>query len=189
MQHDHITVGELFRLSPRSGMHHVLCIQNIWDKIKVFQRIYLPKWSDISKNDSTYKTCVSSFCIYKRESFKKKKIQNLNEIGFFDKVYYTIKNILKLSSTIFCRPKSKSPILDSFFFQMFGHSFQQKKVVRKNYLCTETNRSFLLNSTSPAYHPVHFIIAQFIENITLSVAFLLCSLDTVQAVDKTLIHI
>lgn len=72
---------------------------------------------------------------------------------------------------------------------MFGCSFQQKKAVRKNYLCSETNRSFLLNSTATEYNPVHFIIAQFIENITLSLAFLLCSLDTVQAADKTLIHI
>lgn len=61
MQHDHITAGELFRFSPRSNMNHVLCIQNIWDKIKVFQRIYLPKWSDISKIIQTIKhVCLHS---------------------------------------------------------------------------------------------------------------------------------
>lgn len=74
MQHDRITVGELFRLTPRSTMYHVLFIDNIWDRIKMFQRICLHKWSDVRKNNFKHKICLSSFCTYKRlrESLKKK---------------------------------------------------------------------------------------------------------------------
>lgn len=65
MQHDHIAAGELFRLSPRSTMHHVLCIHNIWGTIEVYQRLCLHEWSDISLNDSNC-TSLSSFCNCKR---------------------------------------------------------------------------------------------------------------------------
>lgn len=73
------------------------------------------------------------------------------------------KNILKFSSPIFVGLKENDQIW-ILSFQMSVCPFQQKKAVRKNYvlklidhlctdhMCTETNRSFLRNSTAPVYH-------------------------------------